>query len=216
MANQPIGVTFMPSEDNQAMGPRNYAANGPAGGDLADAFKILSLRLPTVLGASALSSKRLLTSPGAAGVGGGFNPSAAVFDALLRAMTGNPAMASPQADGGGFGASGTPSQGPTSGVPPTDLASLFGMPPNGGNASAGPAGAPASASPGLAPPMTWDVSGGSSTRSPAPRVTPGDEDVRARPIPWDPTAPSTSGMSWMGPQEQDRPMARGGRSGGFY
>jgi hypothetical protein len=206
MANQPIGVTFMPSEDNQAMGPRNYAANGPAGGDLADAFKILSLRLPTVLGASALSSKRLLTSPGAAGVGGGFNPSAAVFDALLRAMTGNPAMASPQADGGGFGASGTSNQGPTLGVPPTDLASLFGMPPNGGggsmNSSSPFGGSSLSTSAPPPPPAARIIPGSGGTDLPR-LIDPGQSTSMAPASPW-------------APQEMDRPMARGGRSGGFY
>jgi hypothetical protein len=84
---QPIGVTFIPSANNQAEGPRQGQLNGP-GGDLADAFKVLSLRLPRVLGAQALAPSRLLTSPGAAGVPGGFNPASAVFQALLDAMSG--------------------------------------------------------------------------------------------------------------------------------
>jgi hypothetical protein len=81
----PVGITFMPGQDAQALGPQNMGANGP-GGDLSQAFKILSLRLPRVLGAGALSSPRLLNSPGASG--SGMNPHAAVFEALLRALVG--------------------------------------------------------------------------------------------------------------------------------
>jgi hypothetical protein len=84
MANNPIGISFLPSDENQAMGPKR----GQMEGDLGQAFKILSLRLPSVTGAHAIAPPALLNAPGAAGVGGGFNPQAAIFEALLRAMQG--------------------------------------------------------------------------------------------------------------------------------
>lgn len=80
----PIGITFTPNADAQGQGAQNGQA-GPGGGDLADAFKILSLRLPQTVGPRALASQRLLT-PRPAGATGGFNPHAAVFEALLRAL----------------------------------------------------------------------------------------------------------------------------------
>lgn len=84
MANAPIGVSFLPSQENQAMGPKQGALEG----DLGQAFKILSLRLPSVQGAPGLTPPSNLMSPGAAGSPGGFNPQAAIFEALLRAMAG--------------------------------------------------------------------------------------------------------------------------------
>lgn len=92
MAEQPIGITFMPSAEAAANGPRQAGVEGQSGSDLTQAFKILSLHLPRVLGAAAIAPKRLLTSPGAAGVpgqpAGGFNPYAAVFQSLLQSLTG--------------------------------------------------------------------------------------------------------------------------------
>lgn len=87
MADQ-IGVSFIPSADNQQApdGP----PQGQLSGDLAAAFKILSLRLPQVMGAHALAPNALLQSPGALGVPGalkapgGFNPYAALFETLLK------------------------------------------------------------------------------------------------------------------------------------
>ncbi len=91
MANQPIGITFMPSADAAANGPRQASIEGGTGGsDLASAFKILSLHLPQVLGAKAIAPKRLLTSQGSRAVAApdGASPYAAVFQALLQSMTG--------------------------------------------------------------------------------------------------------------------------------
>jgi hypothetical protein len=88
MADNPIGVTFIPSAQNAAMGPRQGAMEGPGGSDLAQAFKILSLHLPRVLGAQSLAPKRLLTSSGSGALPSGFNPQAAVIQALLQAMSG--------------------------------------------------------------------------------------------------------------------------------
>jgi hypothetical protein len=88
MANSPIGINFMPSEENQQMGPKR----GNLEGDLGQAFKILSLRLPRVLGARSLSP-HVAQGPGAAaGMPGGFNPQAAIFEALLKSMAGGGGM----------------------------------------------------------------------------------------------------------------------------
>lgn len=84
MAN-PIGISFLPSTENQAQGPRRQGLEG-GGGDLSEAWKILSLQLPRVLGARALAPKRLLTSQGSAGMPG--NPSSAAFMAMIQAMLG--------------------------------------------------------------------------------------------------------------------------------
>lgn len=71
----PIGISFLPSDDQAANGPMQ----GNAEGDLGQALKILSLHLPRVLGSRPIASKRLLTNPG------GFNPAAAVIQAILAA-----------------------------------------------------------------------------------------------------------------------------------
>lgn len=81
----PIGITFLPSAENQADGPKR----GSLEGDLGQAFKILSLRLPRVQGAKAITPPGNMTGTGAAvGVPGGFNPQAAIFEAIIRAMQG--------------------------------------------------------------------------------------------------------------------------------
>src|SRR4051812_15981811 len=86
---QPIGITFLPSEQNQAEGLRR----GGLEGDLGQAFKILSLRLPRILGARAPASSELLNASGAVGAKG-FNPMQAVFEALLRAPSGSRSIGS--------------------------------------------------------------------------------------------------------------------------
>lgn len=148
MAQTPIGITFLPSADAAANGPRQAGIEGQGGSDLTQAFKILSLHLPRVLGAAAIAPKRLLTSPGAAGLalaGGGsgasMNPYSAVFESLLRQLTGG-AMS----PGGGDVAS---------------LSSLFGAGGGGGDLG-GSGGASESLSSGI----------------PAPNVTPGDTGTR--------------------------------------
>lgn len=78
----PIGISFLPTAENQAQGP----SQGQLEGDLGSAFRILSLRLPRVLGAKAISSPDLLAGGNALSPGSNFNPHAAVFEALLRAL----------------------------------------------------------------------------------------------------------------------------------
>ncbi len=105
MADQPIGSSFIPSAANAATGGAQGRAEGALPGvagtaDLAQAYKILSLRLPTVVGSAAPTPLSNLTSPGAAGVQAlpsGLNPYAALFMALLKSQLGS----APTASGGG-------------------------------------------------------------------------------------------------------------------
>ena len=77
----PIGISFMPTAQAQEAGPSNAAANT----DLAQAFKILSLRLPRILGPGAISP--LGNAPGSSAPAfSGLNPYAAVFQALLQSL----------------------------------------------------------------------------------------------------------------------------------
>lgn len=99
--NQPIGISFLPSQENAAQGMQRGAMEG----DLGQALKILSLRLPRVMGARAITPTSNLGAPGqsgdsqsavqgltmAAGAGGEsgrYNPNAALFQALISAMMG--------------------------------------------------------------------------------------------------------------------------------
>lgn len=109
MPDQPIGISFMPSAQNMANGPQAASAQGEIGSgpntDLAQAYKILSLRLPTVVGAASPVKQSLLTSPGSAGLSlpGGMDPYAALFQALLKSMI--------------TGGSGPDMSGPSTGMP---------------------------------------------------------------------------------------------------
>ncbi len=109
---RPIGVSFLPGSETPSRHPSGDATGGS---DLAQAIKILSLRLPRVVGARAIASPRLLTSPGAAGIPGA-NPHAAVFEALLKSIAGGGGMSSP-----GMPGPSTPSEpwtpGPDRGAP---------------------------------------------------------------------------------------------------
>lgn len=84
MADAPIGISFIPSADQAANGPQQ----GNLEGDLSQAFKILSLRLPRILGARAPASSTLLNGGGSAALPNGGNPYAAVIHALLGTKTG--------------------------------------------------------------------------------------------------------------------------------
>jgi hypothetical protein len=118
MAEQPIGISFIPSAQNQQNGPANLRADGGLGAgstDLSQAYKILSLRLPTVVGAQAPVAPSLLTSQGSAALPNGMNSSAALFTALIKSMLGitsNPA-GSPM---GGASSMALPSAGMPSGM----------------------------------------------------------------------------------------------------
>jgi hypothetical protein len=92
----------MPSQENQLDGPRRGALEG----DVGEAFKILSLRMPRSPSVRGIAPPSLLQSRGAAGVPGGANPQAAIFEALIRAMLGQGA------------APGGPMGGPSAFAPP--------------------------------------------------------------------------------------------------
>lgn len=191
MAN-PIGISFIPSQDNQNQGPQRSSLEGP-GGDLAQAFKVLSLRLPQVLGARSIASRRLLESPGASGVSaGGANPMSAVFEALLRAMSGQSSA------GGGYGA-GLSSSGLSVPAPGQSygesLGGIFGssLPrvipgdrPSGGTVTPAPPSVPRAGTP---PPGGDDRAGTPPPPSPS---FPGPDDSQSSNVYTDP------GQSWMG------------------
>jgi hypothetical protein len=112
-----LGLSFLPSGD--ANGQRSDA--GPsAGGRLEDVLRILSLRLPKVLGAHAIAPGELLNSPGGApipsGGGHGGDPIADtiakhILDGIPPPGAGNPAGSfTPGIPGG--------TAGPGPGVPP--------------------------------------------------------------------------------------------------
>ncbi len=123
MADQPIGISFIPSAQNQVPGAASAqgAMPGSSGStDLAQAYKILSLRLPTVVGSSAPVSSSLLNGAGASGLPGGLSPYAAAFLALLKSHLGGDPMAlsgmagSPLSSGGDPGSMGAGSELPGS------------------------------------------------------------------------------------------------------
>lgn len=156
----------MPSADAAANGPRQAGIEGQGGSDLTQAFKILSLHLPRVLGASAIAPKRLLAGGGgAAAVAGNLSPYSQVFQALLQSLTGSAPDTSPSADGGSSagGPSGSMSSG---GGGVSDYASLMSM-FGGGGSSYDPGGGSDSSS-GGAP------SGASSGSLPPPNISFGD------------------------------------------
>lgn len=96
--NQPIGVSFLPSEDNQQQGLQRGAMEG----DLGQALKILSLQLPTVRGARPITPWSNLGNQGAAGLQSpttGFNPGSAIMEAVFKALAGLPSSQQPGAGG---------------------------------------------------------------------------------------------------------------------
>ncbi len=177
MADAPVGITFMPSAEAAANGPRQAGIEGTSGSDLAQAFKILSLHLPRVLGASAIAPKTLLTSPGAAGVAApsGVNPYSAVFQALLQSM----GAGSPMGGSADAGSAGMPTGGDSGSMDVASLASLFaGMGASGGSSSSQDMGQ--SGYGGLLPSDT-------SADIPAPRLIPGHDYKDPVGLPWQQT-----------------------------
>ena len=79
-----LGLSFLPG----ANGPRSEA--GPGGGRLEDVLRILSFRLPKVLGAKAIAPGELLNSPGGSalpsGGGSGGDP---IADIISRTVLQN-------------------------------------------------------------------------------------------------------------------------------
>ena len=93
MANGPIGINFLPSQDAADQGQQR----GNMEGDLGEAFKVLSLRMPRVVGARSLTPGSNLSGAGASGLSGlsgninsggeqgGFNPNAPPISAEMSA-----------------------------------------------------------------------------------------------------------------------------------
>jgi hypothetical protein len=93
MANtDPLGVTFLPSDDNLRRGLRR----GNRESDLLEAFKILSLGMPRVPSTRAVAPPSLLNAPGVSAVPGGFNPHSAMFQQMLRTVLGRPGIGPPR------------------------------------------------------------------------------------------------------------------------
>lgn len=107
MANAPIGINFMPTQDAADMGQQR----GNMEGDLGEAIKILSLRAPRVLGARAPTPGGNMSGGGSSplaglagnintgGQAGGFNPNAALFQALISALMGSGGVDKPTGGG---------------------------------------------------------------------------------------------------------------------
>jgi hypothetical protein len=91
---QPYGLSFQPGAENPNQPQRPEGPGGLGGSPLASVVRLLSLRLPTVLGAQAPAPGRLLQSPGSQGI----NPQALLW--LQRLLGGGP-MGGPMGGGGG-------------------------------------------------------------------------------------------------------------------
>lgn len=88
-----FGVSFAPTRDNAAMGPRNGQLTG-----VPQATQILSLALPRVIGARPVAPTELLTSQG----GQGIDPNAAaLLQTILRTLRGQPQPGQPGSLPGG-------------------------------------------------------------------------------------------------------------------
>lgn len=182
------GLSFMPGADdgtgtNQQNGPQR-----PAGTPVQSAIKLLSLRLPSVVGANAISPQALLQSPGSAGVGGpGGMGGESLIEWLKKLLQQSQAQTPPQAQQ----AMAAPSMSGNGGDSFSDSLSREremnrpSMPGGGGGVPTGGGGnAPQS------PPSI-----------PLPRVTPG-EDERAGPA--SDLAPSAPVNPWSAPNRNPR------------
>ncbi len=139
----PIGVSFLPTADAAAQGPQQAGLEG----DLGQAFKILALRLPQVVGPRSISPQ--VTGAGSAGLPSGTDPLAAALQALLHAMS----------------AGTTP---PMGGAPPSGTAPSAPWTPSGGPPTS-PTGQPLAG--GIPPPRI--IPGNTGPGAPSPIVTPG-------------------------------------------
>jgi hypothetical protein len=87
MADHPLEFrSFRVRRTRRSGRPRRESTLGAGRTDLAQAYKILSLRLPTVVGAQAPTPASNLTAAGSSGssLPGGLDPYAALFQALLK------------------------------------------------------------------------------------------------------------------------------------
>ena len=156
-----FGVSFLPNGDQRFQRPQDQPG-GTGRAPLQEAVKILSMRVPRVVGANPLAPMALLNAPG----GGGLQPGQ--LEQLMRTLGIGPQMQTGEVP--------TTGAGPSVGGAPSPLASMQGlMPtaqgsggPTGGlvNVSAGATGSGSDAMPpsGLAQPApsapTMDSGGG--------------------------------------------------------
>lgn len=122
-----LGQSFLPGGNDDRM-RQDQAGAGPSN-PIQEAIKVLSLKLPRVVGAGAPAPQELLTGLGGAGVQ---NPIAQI----LQQMFG---QGSPQAAGGAMGGesgAGMPAPPPSGGKPRIDIIPAPSLP--GGTAGPGP------------------------------------------------------------------------------
>lgn len=106
----PLGISFQPSDQG---GMTQQRPGGQTGGSpLQTAIQLLSLRLPSVVGARALAPQQLLQGAGGAGVAGGAT-SAAALQFLRRLLSGGLSGAGGLDMGGGMDMGGM-----SGGIPP--------------------------------------------------------------------------------------------------
>jgi hypothetical protein len=89
------GLSFQPGTD-QGNGQGN-GQQDPNASPIQSAVKLLSLRLPSVVGAQAISPQALLQSPGSAGLGGGNMTPEAMLALLKKLMQQSGGQMPPQA-----------------------------------------------------------------------------------------------------------------------
>jgi hypothetical protein len=128
MFGREMGVSFAPTQDNAEESGDRAAREG-----LPAAIKMLSLRLPRVLGARAPINSQLLNAPGAAGMG---EAEQQLFQTLTRILGGGGQLAmpgmQPSAAGGPGGIGAFPGLKTLSAAPPRVIAGSGGGQTPGG------------------------------------------------------------------------------------
>lgn len=133
-----LGITFKPDEQQAMMGRRNAGREG-----LQQAIQMLSLRYPKVLGASSPVGDPSLLAGRSPRISG-FNPDAAILQAMIRALSGggpaamaqplgSPRGTTPQSRSGGSRSVSTPSRLPAPSFTPG--IDTYGTPPPTGTVS---------------------------------------------------------------------------------
>ena len=118
-----FGVSFLPNGDQRFQRPQDQPG-GTGRAPLQEAVKILSMRVPRVVGANPLAPLALLNAPG----GGGLQPGQ--LEQLMRTLGIGPSMQSGEVP--------TTGAGPSVGGAPSPFASMQGLMPTAG--AGGPTG----------------------------------------------------------------------------
>lgn len=134
-----FGLSFSPLNPppGQAGGPNGYQPGGGSGSPIQDAVRILSLRIPRVVGASALGPSPLLNGPGGAGFGGGGSLEALLMRIFGRRPGSGPVAAMPMPSDSPFGTSGPDMPGAKPPYPSLIFSPPGGTPPTGPTGSQG-------------------------------------------------------------------------------